>query len=673
MPDASTLVAGRYRLGELLGRGGMGRVWRARDQVLDRDVAIKEIILPPELVAADRDAAHRRTLREARAAARLSHPGVVQVYDVLEVDGGTWIVMEYVPSRTLQEVLREDGPLEPRRAARIGLDLLAALQAAHRAGVDHRDVKPANVLLADDGRVMLTDFGIATIEGDTLGTTSDILVGSPEYMSPERARHGNTGFASDLWSLGATLYAAVEGRSPFHRATAMGTLTALTSEEPDPPRRAGVLRPVLDGLLRKDPVARIDAAEAGHLLRTAAIGSYGRATVKSDDVRDDTAAVPTRVAPAAVPVPETHSPAADPPVAGRANAVPGEARAVAAPETAVRDRTAVPSPGGAVAGGGAAVAAPETAVPDRGAVPESEGAVAGAETAVPRPRAVPDADRAAAAGDAAVAVPEAPVYGSTGDRTSRRTGRRRLIPAAVVLLAVLLGAVVWLATRASHAPAGLSPTSSAPANQGTAGATGSATGPGGGAPGGVPGQFPGAGSSAGQPTASAPPTGTTSVGGTSAGSGGTRPPLPAGWRDYHDKTGFSVYVPAGWTRSQKGTIVYFRDSHTGRVLGIDQSDHPKSDPVADWRGQSAYRVKRGDFPNYHEIHIVAVPDYFISAADWEFTFSGRSGTRQHVNNRGFVVSKSQAYGIYWQTTDASWAANLPALRLIFASFRPAAD
>jgi serine/threonine protein kinase len=209
MSASPTLVAGRYRLIEPLGVGGMGRVWRARDEILSRDVAVKEIIPPEELLARERDGIRRRTLREARAAARLSHPNVVRVYDVFEADDRPWIVMEYVPSRSLMEVLAEDGPLSPERAAAIGLGVLAALRAAHRAGVMHRDVKPSNVLLGDDGRVVLTDFGIATVEGDSTVTRTGLVLGSPAYISPERAREGLAGPASDLWSLGATLYAAV--------------------------------------------------------------------------------------------------------------------------------------------------------------------------------------------------------------------------------------------------------------------------------------------------------------------------------------------------------------------------------------------------------------------------------------------------------------------------------
>src|SRR3954454_3292889 len=247
------LLAGRYRVTESLGQGGMGRVWRARDVVLDRDVAVKEVVLPADLVAHERDALRRRTLREARAAARLTHPNVAQVYDVFEADGHPWIVLEHVPSRSLQEVLAADGPLEPRRVAEIGLAVLAALEAAHRAGVWHRDVKPANVLLAGDGRVVLTDFGIATIEGDPSLTTSGTLLGSPAFIAPERVQGRGAGTESDLWSLGATLYTAVEGRPPYDRGAPLPTLAAAVTEEPDPARLAGPLWPALEGLLRKNP------------------------------------------------------------------------------------------------------------------------------------------------------------------------------------------------------------------------------------------------------------------------------------------------------------------------------------------------------------------------------------------------------------------------------------
>ncbi|WP_246612358.1 serine/threonine-protein kinase [Paractinoplanes bogorensis] len=261
------LVAGRYRLGEPVGSGGMGRVWLARDEMLDRDVAVKEFV-PPEWMTDDERARLRdRTLREARSAARLNHPHVVRIYDVVHADGLPWIVMEYVPSRSLHQVIHEDGPFSPATAARIGVALLDALRAAHAAGVLHRDVKPHNVLIGTDGRVVLTDFGLATFVDDGAVTGPGLVVGSPQYVSPERARDGTSSPESDLWSLGATLYAAVEGRSPYARENAMATLMALATEEPDAPSRAGMLGPVLTGLLRRQPRDRLTAAEVERRLR----------------------------------------------------------------------------------------------------------------------------------------------------------------------------------------------------------------------------------------------------------------------------------------------------------------------------------------------------------------------------------------------------------------------
>jgi len=271
LAQQQTWVAERYRLLEPLGSGGMGRVWLARDEVLRRDVAIKEIVPPDGLTEAEREELRMRTMREARAAARLNNPHVVRIYDVLQTQNRPWIVMEYVPSRSLHQVITEEGPLPPDRAAVIGIDVLAALKAAHLAGVLHRDVKPGNVLLADDGRVVLTDFGLAIFEGgDGAVTRPGLILGSPQYIAPERAREGQSGPEADLWSLGATLYAAVEGRSPYARSTTFATLTALATEDPDPPHRAGVLKPVLNALLRKDPRTRAGIAETERLLRKAA-------------------------------------------------------------------------------------------------------------------------------------------------------------------------------------------------------------------------------------------------------------------------------------------------------------------------------------------------------------------------------------------------------------------
>jgi serine/threonine protein kinase len=761
--EMPALVAARYRLGEPVGRGGMGRVWRAHDQVLDRVVAVKEIVPPPAL--ADPEGVHRRTLREARATARLNHPAVVRVFDVLEVDGGTWIVMEYVPSRSLQEVIAADGPLPSRRVAKIGLDLLAALVAAARAGVEHRDVKPANVLLADDGRVMLTDFGIAAIADDPSTSTSDALIGSPEYMPPERAQSKHLGLVSDLWSLGATLYTAVEGRSPFRRATIAATLTAITVSPPEAPTRAGALAPLLEALLQKDPADRPSAKDAARMLRSAASGAYGRASIPAPDVRDGTApaepgAVPGPSLPGTPPADPGPAPGSGPRgaiapgtdrsatgTAGKPPASPGEPPASAErsgvspdaapsvlpaggpssaspaapatgpsvlparaePSSTSPDTPAAgPSPDVAVAGpppdsdspdasaarpssGSPAVAADEpppsspaaavpAAVSAADEVPVSpdadgrsrvsrEGAGGAAPAVSPDAagRSVVSPDAAMAASPAAVDAPPvaepesaperapaaepesgpgpmpvtvpAPGFGQATTKTG--PGRKWLVVAAVVLVVLLAaGGMLWLLDDRSPAK----PTPSAASQPPVA------------SPSAAPASSTAAPTSA-SPTPSASPK-------VSSGSG--RPALPGGWKDYHDKTGFAIYVPEGWSRSQKGSMVYFRGD--GRVLGIDQSSHPKSDPLADWREKASYRVSAGDFPRYHLVRMVPV-DYLMKSADWEYTFDGGSG-RQHVDNRNILASSHQAYAIYWQTSDASWSAHKDDLALVYASFRP---
>ncbi|MDQ0794474.1 serine/threonine-protein kinase [Streptomyces sp. B1I3] len=274
---AGIVLAGRYRLGDVLGRGGMGKVWRAHDEVLHRTVAVKELTAGLYAAEADRVVLHARTQKEARAAARITHPGVVTVHDVIEYDNRPWIVMQYVDGPSLADTAKETGEVEAREAARIGLHVLSALRAAHSAGVLHRDVKPGNVLLARDGQVLLTDFGIAAIEGDSTITRTGELVGSIDYLAPERVRGGDPGPASDLWSLGATLYTAVEGHSPFRRSSPISTMQAVVTEEPPPPLRGGALEPVITALLRKDPADRPTAAETERMLLDAMKGRKPRA------------------------------------------------------------------------------------------------------------------------------------------------------------------------------------------------------------------------------------------------------------------------------------------------------------------------------------------------------------------------------------------------------------
>ncbi|MER6091740.1 serine/threonine-protein kinase [Streptomyces bluensis] len=269
-PGAGRLIAGRYRLLAKLGHGGMGTVWRAKDETVDREVAVKEPRVPDHLPDRERSKAFERMRREARAAARLDHPAVVNVHDVAVVDGQPWIVMELVQGRSLGAVLQE-GTLGVRDAAKIGLEVLGALEAAHAAGILHRDVKPDNVLLGRHDRVVLTDFGIAQIEGETNLTDTGSFVGSPEYIAPERVLGQRPGPASDLWSLGVVLYAATEGVSPFRRTNIPATLQSVLNSTPAASASAqGPLAEVINGLLNKDSARRPTADRVRALLEEAA-------------------------------------------------------------------------------------------------------------------------------------------------------------------------------------------------------------------------------------------------------------------------------------------------------------------------------------------------------------------------------------------------------------------
>ncbi|WP_034512300.1 serine/threonine-protein kinase [Blastococcus sp. URHD0036] len=270
---AGRLLGGRYDLTSVIARGGMGVVWEATDRVLDRPVAVKEVTYPVHVTEHEREVLRERTLREGRNAASLDHPHVTTVFDVVEEDGRPWLVMEHIPSRSLQQLVEETGPLPWQAVARIGLDVLDGLVAAHRAGIVHRDVKPGNVLVDTAGRGYLTDFGIATATGDSSLTTTGTMIGSPSYMSPERAHGEQPGPPSDLWSLGATLYTALEGRPAFAKDEPMATLMAVVSEHPPPMLHAGPLEPLVRGLLTKDPALRTTPGQARTELQSALSGA----------------------------------------------------------------------------------------------------------------------------------------------------------------------------------------------------------------------------------------------------------------------------------------------------------------------------------------------------------------------------------------------------------------
>ncbi|MFD5929927.1 protein kinase [Streptomyces sp. NPDC060333] len=354
----------------------MGTVWRARDETLHREVAVKEVRAPAGLRAEDIARMYSRLEREAWAAARIPDRNVITVHDVVMEDDRPWIVMELVRGRSLAELLRDEGPLTPRHAARIGADVLSALRAAHAVGVEHRDVKPANVLLAADGRVVLSDFGIAVVEGSTALTMTGELVGSPEYLPPERALGRPSGPESDLWSLGVMLYAAVEGISPFRHATALSTLRAVVDEEPPVPTRAGPLAPVIAGLLRKEPAERTPAAEVAMALRD--IAHEPDATTTATPILPTAAPI---LSTTPTPAPTAESATVAPPTATN------EATATTA-HTATNARTDRPAPDSTPAP--KTTPAPETTpAPDTTPAPETTPAPAPAPAPAPETTPAP--------------------------------------------------------------------------------------------------------------------------------------------------------------------------------------------------------------------------------------------------------------------------------------------
>jgi serine/threonine protein kinase len=306
-----------------VGNGGMGTVWRATDTLLRRDVAVKEVVLPPGLAPSDRDALYERTLREARAAAAIQHPAVVQVYDVVTEGGRPWIVMELLDARSLADMVIEDGPVAPRAVAKIGIALLGALEVAHAIGVLHRDVKPANVLICTDGRCVLTDFGVARMPTDVQLTTPGMVLGSPHFISPERAMGQEFGPPSDLFSLGVTLYTAVEGRPPFDKGDPIETMHAVVEDPPATPQRSGPLTRVLMGLLEKDPARRLDVHTARGMLRELLAGPLTSTATAVNSVTDPYAVVPVQ-RPSTPPALITPEPKPGGQIGGPAMIAPGE-------------------------------------------------------------------------------------------------------------------------------------------------------------------------------------------------------------------------------------------------------------------------------------------------------------------------------------------------------------
>ncbi|WP_229399794.1 serine/threonine-protein kinase [Micromonospora okii] len=631
------LVADRYRLISPLGQGGMGRVWKARDEVLHRDVAIKELVPPPSLTPEERREMRERSLREARAIARLNHINVVRIFDVLRTDGDPWIVMEYVPSKSLQDILAEDGPVSPAKAVEIGLGMLGALKAAHKAGVMHRDVKPGNVLIGTDGRVVLTDFGLATIPGDPNVTRTGMVLGSPAYIAPERARDGTAGPEADLWSLGATLYAAVEGKSPYARPSAIATLAALATEPMPPPKNAGPLKAVLTGLLQKDPAQRMDAGTAERLLRRAA-GRRSKSIPLLDGVRRPGPNGPREPRPAVVPAPR---PAEQRPE-GTATPPAPRAPLAAAGATGAEDATAKVADAAPTAR-----VEPPTARVDADPTAKVAGPAPANETRTeagagdPVPPVNPTSVLPAPAGSPASSGRATVVAGTKPD--NRR--RNLLVGALVAVLLIGLLVAVPLLTGGGDdedpapggVPQGASTTvSSAPSAAPT--------------------------SAAPAPTSAAPPSPTPS-----ASPSADPNALPEGWVLHRDPAGFSLPMPKGWVRRGVGnnTVIFDERNGVGELL-IQWTSTPKDDAYADWKEQEPNRKNR---VNGYEYLSIKRCDYYKTCADWEWR-ENRDGTRIHVRNRGFVTARNRGYAFRWEVAERDWQKRLPDFDRIAKGFKP---
>ncbi|MBB6343962.1 protein kinase domain-containing protein [Nonomuraea muscovyensis] len=655
-------IAGRYQLLEPIGKGGMGIVWRAHDELLDRTVAVKEVRYAAAL-GDEVQLLNRRTMREARAAARFEHPNVIVVHDVIEEDDRPWIVMQLVQSRSLGAVIKQDGPLKPKRVAEIGLAVLDALHRAHESGVLHRDVKPENVLLADDGRVVLTDFGIATLETETQLTVTG-LAGTPAFIAPERLKGLPARRESDLWSLGATLYTSVEGRSPHERGMALATMHAVLTDPPDPAPNAGPLAEVIDLLLAKEPVQRPSYEETERLLREAIAASTPRQVsrpspratavmpaqrpgVERAPVEDDTPTDPDLVAPGAAGPPASQpapKPAARPsrPISARPlSARPGSARSDSGRPEPARSESAR-----------SASQRPDPAWPEPARAEPARSASA-AEPAGPwAPEPAHELPETGARLSPATADPDDLLPPTA--RSSRSDLRGR--PWPVVAAA---GAVVLVAAIGGYL--GLN---SAPDRSSGSERTGAVTTP---ATSGSEPSDGATGSPTAEPSPSASPTGSPSP---SASPSEPADALPEGWKMYKDKKmGFSVGLPKGWdVHTRSGRQVTFRGPGAGpkSYLLIEEAADPGSDPYKDWIKQEP--TLKHNFGGYKKLSIKKV-DYQKAAADWDFTWNADSGPSR-VRNRGFVTENGRGYAIYWHTLNSRWKKDLHFFEGFCATFKP---
>ncbi|MDF2977960.1 MAG: serine/threonine protein kinase [Actinomycetospora sp.] len=460
--EAGELVAERYRVLTRVGQGAMGVVWRAEDERLRREVALKQVWLPAGADDAARDQAHRRVFREARMIARLHHPHAITVFDVVEHDGRPWLVMEYLPSRSLSEVLVGDGPLDPDRTARVGRQVAEALAAAHEAGIVHRDVKPGNVLLADDGRAKVTDFGIARAVDDVTITSTGMMAGTPAYLAPEVARGADADFRSDVYSLGSTLYAALEGAPPYGTGdNPLAVLHRVASGEYNPPAHRGPITPLVEQMLRADPAHRPDmhrvAADLGRLVSAGAGTEEGPVT-------------PFLTRPEQAPVSSSSMPPVGSSSAPSGTAPPVAAGAPSGPPSGSPPPVTRPGPTPAAPAAASAVAA-SSAPP---APPRRDGHDGHAAAAVAAPVAPAPDTRPATTAPVSAPGPSGPGPGGSRDdgAPDAEQGRGRRWPwvLAVAAVVAVVGAFVlaaWLSTTTDPPTASVPGSTASPEASGT--------------------------------------------------------------------------------------------------------------------------------------------------------------------------------------------------------------
>ncbi|WP_053913235.1 serine/threonine-protein kinase [Streptomyces sp. TP-A0875] len=632
--ESARLLAGRYRLGGVLGRGGMGTVWRAEDETLGRTVAVKELRFPGNIDEEEKRRLITRTLREAKAIARIRNNSAVTVFDVVEEDDRPWIVMELVEGKSLAEVIREDGLLEPRRAAEVGLAILDVLRSAHREGILHRDVKPSNVLIADDGRVVLTDFGIAQVEGDPSITSTGMLVGAPSYISPERARGHKPGPAADLWSLGGLLYASVEGVPPYDKGSAIATLTAVMTETLEEPRNAGPLRDVIYGLLTKDPALRLDDAGARALL-TKVVHAPDDGGREPDDA--------TKV----VPLP------AQP---GRRGEEAGDRLRGALRSVRKAAAVGAGASGAARTGGRTATASASAppAAPSAGA-PAASPSLPGARTTAPGGRS---------SGWPVVPPPDLPAPPVRRAPLTDVVSRRTLIVIAVVVALAVLGTVLALTLGGDDEGGGKGadgrPTASATAggdtkrDDGDGGRTGGSAAPAG-------------GTRDGDGNTDAAQGGSEAAG-DAGDAGGDDADEGAGAAATHrGGQGYSIGLPEGWSYASTGSAGDRFTGPDGQKLLVAWTTTPKGDPVADWKNQERYMVRS----QYRKVRIEKVDYRGWKAADWEFTYT-EGGTGYRTIDRGFVVGDRAGYALMYTARAADWDGDqrVNTWKILTETFRP---